>query len=69
MMIDTCIFFVCVGVFMFFLLLIVFVIWQHGDTPLSRAAYKGHLSMVQLLLSAHAEVNQADRVSESKVSK
>ena len=54
---------------MFYLLLIVFVIWQYGDTPLLCAANEGHLSVVQLLLSAHADVNQADKVSESKVSK
>ena len=54
---------------MFYLLLIVFVIWQDGSTPLYRAAEEGHLSVVQLLLSAHADVNQASRVSESKVSK
>ena len=33
------------------------------------AAGRGHLSMVQLLLSAHADVNLASEVSELKVSK
>ena len=43
--------------------------WQYECTPLFWAADGGHLSVVQLLLSAHADINQADRVSESKVSK
>ena len=33
------------------------------------AANGGHSSVMQLLLSAHANINQADKVSESKVSK
>ena len=68
-MLDKCLFDLYVDVFIFYLLLIVFVFWQNGDTPLYCAAYRGHLSVVQLLLSAHAVVNQADKVSESKVSK
>ena len=34
-----------------------------------RAAREDHLSVVQLLLSAHTNVNHADEVSESKVLK
>ena len=39
---------------------------QNGATPLWYAAGEGHLSLVQLLLSAHADVNPIDWVSESK---
>ena len=48
----------------FYLLFIVFVLWQWGHTPLLEAAVRGHLSVVQLLLSVHADINQADEVSE-----
>ena len=37
--------------------------------PLLCAGNGGHLSVVQFLLSAHADVKQASYVSESKVSK
>ena len=70
MMTDRCMFVwrMCWYVYVY-LLLIVFVIWQCGFTSLSYAAYYGDLSVVQLLLSAHADVNQADSVSALKVSK
>ena len=68
MMIDLFMFDVCLGVLIFYLLIIVFVIWQDGYTPLYWAAGGGHLSALQLLLLAHADVYQANRVSESKVS-
>ena len=49
--------------FMFYLLLILFFILQYGSTPLYGAAQGGHLSILQLLLSVHADVNQANKVT------
>ena len=69
MMVDTCIFFVCLGVLMFYLFKFFFVILKKRYTPLYWAAGGGRLSVVQLLLSAHANVNQATKVSKLKLSK
>ena len=55
--------------FIFCVWFIVFVIWHDGYTPLLFAGNRGHLSVAQFLLSAHADVNQAGMVSKLKVSK
>lgn len=43
-------------------------LYQHGDTPLIHASYKGHLPVVKRLVAAGANVNIANSVQAQPTS-